>query len=49
MGGTARKAIATGAALIAAYLILVNYKGFVADFGSTSAGSVNLVKAFQGR
>lgn len=49
MRGTVAKAIGTGAALIAAYLILVNYKGFTADVGSAGTGSVNLVKAFQGR
>lgn len=49
MRGTVAKAIGTGAALIAAYLILVNYKGATAVLGSGSTGSVNLVKAFQGR
>jgi hypothetical protein len=38
-----------GVGLIGAYLVLINYKGFVADTGSVGTGSVNLVKAFQGR
>lgn len=49
MRGTARSALLWGAALIAGYLVLTNYKGFTADLGTAGTGSVNLVKAFQGR
>jgi hypothetical protein len=44
-----RKALFYGAALIGGYLVLVNFKGFTSDITSAGAGSVNLVKAFQGR
>lgn len=49
MKGTARSALLWGAGLIAAYLVLVNYKGFTSDLGTAGTSSVNLVKAFQGR
>lgn len=38
-----------GAGLIAAYLVLTNYKGFSSDVSTAGTSSVNLVKAFQGR
>lgn len=44
-----RKIILYGAGLIALYLVVVNYKGTVADAGAGSKGATNLVKAFQGR
>lgn len=44
-----KKVALWGAALIAGYLILTNFKGFTSDFNSASTGSVNLVKALQGR
>ena len=44
-----RKIILYGAGLIALYLVVVNYRGTAADAGAASKGSVNLVKAFQGR
>jgi hypothetical protein len=44
-----RKFIFYSAALIAGYLVLANYKGFTSDLNSAGTGSVNLVKAFQGR
>lgn len=44
-----RKYLLIGAGLIAAYLVLQNYKGFASDVSTAGASSVNLVKAFQGR
>lgn len=44
-----RKIILYGAGLIALYLVVVNYKGTSSDLTSAGKGSVNLVKAFQGR
>lgn len=35
--------------LIVVYLVLVNWQGFVRSIQAASAGSVGLVKAFQGR
>ncbi len=37
------------ALLIGGYLVLINYKGFTSDLNSAGTGSVNLVKALQGR
>lgn len=44
-----RKTLLWGAILIGGYLVLKNFKGAVADTNSVATGSVNLVKAFQGR
>jgi len=44
-----RKFIFYSAVLIGGYLVLVNYRGAVADATAAGSGSVNLVKAFQGR
>jgi hypothetical protein len=44
-----RKFLVYSAGLIALYLVVVNYTGFVKDTGAASNGSVGLVKAFQGR
>ena len=49
MRGTMRSALMWGAGLIAGYLILVNYKGFTSDVSTAGTGSVNVIKAFQGR
>lgn len=49
MRGTLRSGLLWGAALIAGYLVLVNYKGFTSDVSTTGSSSVNLIKAFQGR
>lgn len=43
------KYIYWSAGLIAAYLVLTNYKGFTSDLSTAGGQSVNLVKAFQGR
>jgi hypothetical protein len=45
----ARKVLVYGAALIGGYLVLVHYTGFAKDVNSAGSGSVNLIKAFQGR
>jgi hypothetical protein len=44
-----RKALLYSAGLIALYLAVVNYTGFVHDTDATAQGSAGLVKAFQGR
>lgn len=44
-----RKYVLWGAGLIALYIVVANYKGAAADASAASSGSVNLVKAFQGR
>jgi len=44
-----RKIFLYGAGLIGLYLIVVNYTGASKDLNSAGSGSVNLVKAFQGR
>lgn len=46
---TGQKVIFWGFVAIGGYLVLTNYKGFVADTGSAGGASVNLIKAFQGR
>jgi hypothetical protein len=38
-----------GAGLIALYIVVVNHTGAAKDLTAASTGSVNLVKAFQGR
>lgn len=45
----ARKVLIYGAGLIGAYLILTHYTGFSRDVSAAGGGSVNLIKAFQGR
>jgi hypothetical protein len=49
MGSTGKKALTYGAGLIALYLAVVHAGGFSKNVNSASSGSVNLVKAFQGR
>jgi hypothetical protein len=44
-----KKVLFWGFIAIGGYLVLTQYKGFVADTGSAGTASVNLVKAFQGR
>lgn len=44
-----KKVIFWGFVTIGGYLVLVNYKGFVADAGTSGTAGVNLIKAFQGR
>jgi hypothetical protein len=44
-----RKIILYGAGLIALYLVVQNYRGTTSDLSTAGKGSVNLVKAFQGR
>lgn len=44
-----RKFLYYGTLLIGGYLVLVNWRGFTQDLTSAGSGSVNLVKAFQGR
>lgn len=49
MGSTAKKVLATGGGLIALYLAVSYSTGFSKNVSSVSTGSVNLVRAFQGR
>ena len=44
-----KKVLFWGVGLIGAYLILTNYKGFTSDLNAAGNGSINLVRAFQGR
>lgn len=49
MSGFARKALGIGGGLIAAYLILTHFRGAIGETQAAGSGTVNLVKAFQGR
>lgn len=49
MGTTFKKALAYGTGLIALYLAVAYSTGFSKNVNSASAGSVSLIKAFQGR
>jgi hypothetical protein len=49
VSGFARKALGIGGGLIAAYLFLTHYRGAIGESQAAGRGSVNLVKAFQGR
>lgn len=44
-----KKVLFWGAGLIALYLVLVNFTGFVSDVTASSQGGTSVVKAFQGR
>jgi hypothetical protein len=44
-----RKALVIGGGLIALYLVVVNYTGSGTVINDSTAGGVNVVKAFQGR
>lgn len=44
-----RKILLYGTGLIAAYLVLTHYTGAARDLNAAGSGSVNLIKAFQGR
>jgi hypothetical protein len=49
MGGTLKKGLLWGAGLIGLYLAVNYYTGFSKDLSTAGTGSVNLIKAFQGR
>ena len=44
-----KRVLLWGAVLIGGYLVLKNYKGFVADLNATTQGAGNIAKTLQGR
>jgi len=45
----ARKFLTYGALLIGGYLVVTHYTGAARTLNAAGSGSVNLIKAFQGR
>lgn len=48
-GNHVKKVLFWAAVLIGGYLVLENYKGFSSDLSTAGTGSVNVIKALQGR